>query len=136
MRWARRIALIALLVALPVGVHLFVSRNSHSVPIDYLGGRWEEVEVWLILLSTFGAGFALAAFLAMLRGARLRLERRRYRRAARDLESEVHQLRNLPLSDAGGLPLPDEASADPVDAGPRGQESDSLVPASGLERGT
>jgi uncharacterized integral membrane protein len=136
MRWARRIALIALLVALPVGVHLFVSRNSHSVPIDYLAGRWEAVEVWLLLLSAFGAGFGLAAFIAMLRGARLRLEARRYRRATRDLESEVHQLRNLPLSDTGGLPLPDEAGADPVVAGPGAPNPDPFVPASGLERGT
>ena len=136
MRWARRIALIALLVALPVGVHLFVSRNSHAVSIDYLGGRWEEVEVWAILLSAFGAGCSLAAFLALLRGARLRLELRRYRRAVRDLESEVHQLRNLPLSDAGGLPLPDETSADPVGARPGAQDPASPVPASGLGRGS
>ena len=130
MRWARRIALLALLVALPVGVHLFVSRNSHAVSIDYLAGRWEAVPVWLLLLSAFGAGFVLAGLLAVLRGARLRLEARRYRRAARDLESEVHQLRNLPLSDADAAPeaLPE------VEHAAAGVQP--LVSAGGLERGS
>ena len=49
MRWARRILLIALLVGLPVGVHLFVSRNSNSISIDYLYGTQEGVALWLAL---------------------------------------------------------------------------------------
>ena len=127
MRWARRILLIALLVGLPVGVHLFVSRNANSISIDYLYGRQEGVAVWLALLLSFVSGAALATFVATLRGARLRLESRRYRKAARDLESEVHQLRNLPLYDEGPPPSGE---------GPSPPSGDMPLPASGLERGS
>jgi uncharacterized integral membrane protein len=98
MRWVRRILLLVLLVALPVGVHLFVTRNAAEVPLDFLAVRFESVAVWVALLCAFGAGAVLAALVAVLRGARLRLETRRYRKVTRDLESEVHQLRNLPLA--------------------------------------
>ena len=130
MRWARRIPLIALLVALPVGVHLFVSRNAEQIAIDYLGGRFEGVQIWLALLAAFGSGAVVAPLLAMLRGARLRLEVRRYRRAARELEAEVHQLRNLPLADEPHPQLAEEGGVETADTG------ELLAPAAGLERGS
>lgn len=111
MRWVRRILLIALLVALPVAAHLFVSRHSEPIAIDYLAGRVEGVALWLVLLVTFAAGIAVATLLAVLRGARLRLEARRYRRAVRELEAEVHQLRNLPLSEEDPAPPPADVLA-------------------------
>jgi uncharacterized integral membrane protein len=98
MRWARRIAWIALFILLLVGGWRFAAQNSQVISIDYLVGRFEEVTVWLALLCAFAAGLAVAALAGLARGARLRLEARRYRKAARDLEAEVHQLRNLPLS--------------------------------------
>ena len=98
MRWVRRILLLGVLVALPVGVHLFVIRNSQQVPLDLLALKFEAVHVWALLLSAFVSGIAVASVVSMLRGARLRLEARRYRKATRELESEVHQLRNLPLA--------------------------------------
>lgn len=98
MRWVRRILLLVLLVALPVGVHLFVTRNAEVVPLDFLAVRFEGVAVWMVLLGAFAAGVAIAVVVAALRGARLRLETRRYRKLTRELESEVHQLRNLPLA--------------------------------------
>ena len=98
MRWVRRILLLALLVALPVGVHLFVTRNAAGIRLDFLAVRFESVAVWVVLLGAFGGGVLVTAAAALLRGARLRLEIRRYRKAARELESEVHQLRNLPLA--------------------------------------
>jgi uncharacterized integral membrane protein len=120
MRWARRTVWIALLVALLVAGHLFVARNSERIAIDYVGGRFEQVAVWVALLASFAAGAALATLLALARGARLRLEARRYRKATRQLESEVHQLRNLPL-------------AGEAEAAAAGEE---LLPSAGLERGT
>ena len=98
MRWVRRILLLVLLVALPVGVHLFVTRNAEEVRLDFLAAAFDGVPVWVALLSSFGAGVAVTVLVAMLRGARLRLEARRYRQLSRKLESEVHQLRNLPLA--------------------------------------
>lgn len=98
MRWVRRILVMVLLVALPVGVHLFVTRNAAVVPLDFLAVRFENVSVWMALLSAFGAGVVLTSLVGLLRGAGLRLEMRRYRKLARELESEVHELRNLPLA--------------------------------------
>ena len=98
MRWVRRILVLVLLVALPVGVHLFVTRNAAVVSLDFLAVRCEAVSVWVAVLSAFGAGVVLTALVGLLRGAGLRLETRRYRKLARELESEVHQLRNLPLA--------------------------------------
>ena len=121
MRWVRRILLVALLVALPVGVHLFVTRNAGAVPLDFLAVRFESVTVWVVLLGAFGGGVLITGVAALLRGARLRLELRRYRKAARELESEVHQLRNLPL--VRDAPAPQE----------NGGELEELA---ALERGT
>ena len=121
MRWVRRILLLVVLVALPVGVHLFVTRNAEVVPLDFLAVRLEGVAVWMVLLGAFGFGAALSALVAMIRGARLRLEARRYRKVTRELESEVHQLRNLPLAP--------EAPERPENSG----EIDGLA---ALERGT
>ena len=98
MRWVRRILLLAVLVALPVGVHLFVTRNAQPVALDLLAVQFDGVAVWVVLLCAFGAGILVATLVAVLRGARLRLEARRYRKVTRELESEVHQLRNLPLA--------------------------------------
>lgn len=128
MRWARRILLAAVLVALPVGVHLFVTRNSQTISIDYLGGREEGVAIWLALLASFAAGAVVASLVAFLVSLRLRLETHRYRKATRALEAELHKLRNLPLSDEAA-----EAAAD--EAGP-GLAVEPLARAAGLERGT
>jgi uncharacterized integral membrane protein len=121
MGWARRILLIALVAALVVGVGLFVTRNSEPIAIDYLFGRVEAVAIWVALLGAFSAGMLVAALLGILSGARLRLEAMRYRKAARDLESEVHQLRNLPLSTGDDEP---------------GPARDELSVVGGVERGT
>ncbi len=110
MRWVRRILLLVLLVALPVGVHLFVTRNSEAVSLDFLVVRFEGVAVWIVLLSAFCAGALLTALVALVRGAGLRLETWRFRKLTRDLESEVHQLRNLPL--ASDAPQANEAGGE------------------------
>ena len=121
MRWVRRILLLVVLVAFPVGVHLFVTRNAQPVALDLLAVQFEGVQVWVVLLVAFGAGVLVASVVAMLRGARLRLEARRYRKVTRELESEVHQLRNLPLA------------PDPPQAPPNGGELTELA---ALERGS
>lgn len=133
MRWVRRILWIALGMALVIGAIVFMDRNSQPIAVDYLAGRLEGVAVWLALLGSFAAGACVAASIALLRGARLRLKTRGYRKAARDLETEVHQLRNLPLSEDGADPLDDASlpggEGDPLPGpGP-------LAQAAGLERG-
>jgi uncharacterized integral membrane protein len=102
MRWIRRVLWGGLIIGLVLGSHYFVQRNEQAVTLEFVAFRFESVALWLVLLCTFGAGFAVATAIAMLRGARLRLESRRYRKEARNLEVEVHQLRTLPLSSADG----------------------------------
>ena len=104
MRWIRRILLGGLVVGLILASHYFVQHNEASVALDLAVVRFENVSLWLLLLVTFAAGFASAAVIAIWRGARLRLESRRYRKEARNLEAEVHELRTLPLAPAGSAP--------------------------------
>lgn len=121
MHWIRRIVGIVLIVGLLLGAHYFVQRNAQLVSLDLMAVNFEAVALWTVLLCAFGAGFALATAVAMWRGARLRLESRRYRKAARSLEAEVHQLRTLPLA------------PESLDAPPRDTPD---VPLEGLERGS
>jgi uncharacterized integral membrane protein len=98
MRTVRRILGIAVFVALLVAGWRFAADNSQLVTVHYLIGQFEGVSVWLALLCAFLAGAVVVGLLGMVGAAKLRLEARRYRKAVRDLEAEVHQLRNLPLT--------------------------------------
>lgn len=98
MRTARRLLGIAVFVALLVAGWRFAAENSQVVTIHYLFGHFEGVSVWLALLCAFLAGAVVLALLGTVGAAKLRLEAHRYRKAVRDLEAEVHQLRNLPLT--------------------------------------
>ena len=120
MRWVRRVLVAACFVALLVGGWRFASENSQTVSVHYLVGSLEGVAVWRALLAAFALGAVASAAIGLLRGFRLRLESRRYRKAARELESEVHQLRTLPL-----------AARDEADPG---SEAEPLL--EGLERGS
>ena len=58
--------------------------------------------------ASFGLGAAAATLLLLYRMAKQGLVTRRYRKTVRGLESEIHQLRNLPLAGgegAGPAPL-------------------------------
>ena len=105
MRWARRIAGIALFVALLVAGWRFAAQNSATVSVDVLFGRFEEVTVWMALFAAFLAGAVLSGIVGMFQATRLGMETRRYRKVVRGLEAEVHQLRNLPLQDEEAEPL-------------------------------
>jgi uncharacterized integral membrane protein len=108
MRLTRRILGIALFVALLVGGWRFAAENAQVVSVHYLLGSIDQVPVWQVLFCAFLAGVVVTGVLALVQTARLRLEARRYRKAVRGLEAEVHQLRNLPLAsdeaEPGGPP--------------------------------
>ena len=106
MVWIRRILWGGLVIGLVLGSHYFVQHNEQTVTLEFGAIRFEAVALWLVLLSTFATGFGVATAIAAMRGARLRLVSRRYRKEARNLEAEVHQLRTLPLASA------DEAAAE------------------------
>ena len=118
MRLARRLLAIVVFVGLLYAGWEFADSNSEPVPVHYPGGAFEKRALWVILLVAFGSGVVLATLVAVVRGARIRLVSRRYRKLVDSLQSEVHQLRSLPLSEQ-----------------PRTLGSDSGPPA-GLERGS
>ncbi|MBW2267518.1 MAG: LapA family protein [Deltaproteobacteria bacterium] len=119
MRWFRRILWGGLIVGLVFGSHYFVQNNEQAVTLDFAVLHFEAVALWMVLLCAFTAGFGVAAAAAMLRGARLRFESRRYRKEARKLEAEVHELRTLPLATPGdgSASLPDATSSDGLSRG-------------------
>jgi uncharacterized integral membrane protein len=98
MRTARRLLGIAVFVALLVAGWRFAADNSEVVTVHYVVGQFEGVSVWLALLCAFLAGAVVVVLFGTVGAAKLRLEARRYRKLVRDLEAEVHQLRNLPLT--------------------------------------
>lgn len=116
MRWIRRILWGGLIIGLVLGSHYFVQHNDQTVSLEFGAIRFEEVALWMVLLTTFVSGFAGATAIAALRGARLRLVSRRYRKEARSLEAEVHELRTLPLAEADG-PAPDSTTGDGLSRG-------------------
>ena len=102
---ARRLLLVAFLVAVLVLGWTLASRNGAQVTVDTVAYRFEAVRLWEVLASAFALGALLTGVLVSFSLARARLLARRYRKEIRSLETEVHQLRNLPVAPAvGGLP--------------------------------
>ncbi len=104
MRLTRRLLAIVVFVGLLIAGWQFANSNAQLVPVHYPGGEFEERALWVVLLVAFGSGVALAALVAVVRGAQLRLVSRRYRKLTDSLQAEVHQLRSLPLSEQSPTP--------------------------------
>ncbi len=94
------LGLVLFVAALVVGWN-FGAANATTLDIDLLWLKVAEITVWQLTLAAFGLGAGSVLLLACFLGARGWLLRRRYRATIRRLESELHQLRSLPLSDAG-----------------------------------
>ncbi len=118
MRLARRLFAIVVFVGLLYAGWQFADNNRLGVTVNYPGGEFAERALWMVLLVAFGSGVVLTASIAAVRGARIRLVSRRYRKLVDSLQAEVHQLRSLPLAEQ-----------------PQTLGSDSVPPA-GLARGT
>jgi uncharacterized integral membrane protein len=118
MRLARRLLAIIVFVGLLYVGWEFAHKNNEPVPVYYPGGEFAARALWVVLLVAFGSGVVLATLVAVVRGARIRLVSRRYRKLVDSLQAEVHQLRSLPLSEQ-----------------PQTLDSGSVLPA-GLERGS
>jgi len=98
MQVARRLLGVVLFVAVLVLGWNFAAEHSSPVTIHFPFTQGLEVTLWAALLAALGLGVALTGTAAMLRATRQGLVARRYRRMIRDLEAEIHQLRNLPLA--------------------------------------
>ncbi len=117
MHIVRRLLLLALLGAVVWAGVQFVRTNESPVTVDLLLTQISGVALWLTLLVAFGLGAVLAAALCLFEVARYGMVARRYRKTAARLESEIHQLRNLPLADEGGVP---EIAGEPSVVAPPG----------------
>ena len=118
MRLARRLVAIVVFVGLLIAGWQFAASNSQPVVVHHAAGEFAAFALWAVLLVAFGFGVVLTALVALVRGARIRLVSRRYRKLTDSLQAEVHQLRSLPLSEQ-----------------PQTLDSDS-VPRAGLGRGS
>jgi uncharacterized integral membrane protein len=106
MRLLRRLLWVAFFAALLYVGWRFPTENAETISISYLAGTFEGVPVWVALIVAFVAGAVLATLVSWWSVAKLKLTARRYRKTVNDLEAEVHQLRNLPLSDTSGAAAP------------------------------
>ena len=96
----RRLLAAVIFTAMLVAGWKFAAGNAVDVDIDVLAMRVTEVKLWLALLTAFAAGIGVAGTLGVLALAKSGMVARRYRRTVAGLESEVHQLRNIPLASA------------------------------------
>ena len=104
------VALIGIIGSVNIVGWMFYAANTAVVTIDLLGMAVMEVMVWKLALSCFALGAGVVMLMAGFLGLRGLELRRRYRKTIRNLESELHQLRSLPLTsdpEAGVAPTPD-----------------------------
>jgi uncharacterized integral membrane protein len=94
----RRLVAGVIFAAMLVAGWTFAHRNGAVVDVDLLALHVSEVKLWLALLAAFAAGALIAGTIGMLSLARAGMVARRYRRTVAGFESEVHELRNLPLA--------------------------------------
>ena len=92
--------------ALVLGWRL-AAANATPVDLDMIGFMIVGLAVWQLALGAIALGAGGVMIAASVLAARGWLLRRRYRGTIRRLESELHQLRSLPLAGK------DEASAAP-----------------------
>jgi uncharacterized integral membrane protein len=109
----RRVLALLLFVALLVAGWQFADSNGATVTVDYLVGDIVDVALWRVLLSAFGLGVLVTGLALGLRLAAAGLAARRTRKELTQLESEVHQLRNLPLSESERHASPQQALVAP-----------------------
>ena len=82
----------------------FGARNTGPLTVNLLFGEPAVAPLWLWLAGVFAAGALLGLCVLLPALLRAAFALRRARRTLRELESEVHQLRNLPLEGAGAVP--------------------------------
>ena len=100
MRTVRRLIGAALFVAVWYFGWRFAAENASVVSINFLAVQLDGVPLWAVLVGAFAAGVVAVGAFMMLPMTRTKLVARRYRKMVEELEGELHQLRNLPLSAA------------------------------------
>lgn len=76
----------------------FRAENATPIDLDLVWVRFSNVELWRMVLVSIGFGVVVSALVVGFAWLRSRLLNRRYRRVIRRLETELHELRSLPLT--------------------------------------
>jgi len=76
----------------------FRAENATPIDLDLIWIQFPNVEVWRVILVAIGAGAVGSAIVVGFAWLRSRLLNRRYRRTIQRLETELHELRSLPLT--------------------------------------
>ena len=97
---ARRLAIGAIAVLFVLIAAVFAYGNQEPISLDIGLMRFDEISLTVVLALTFVAGALFGALIVGLTLMRHYRERRTLRRSLRRAESELDQLRRLPLSDA------------------------------------
>ena len=100
------VAVLAIIVSVNIVGWMFYAANTAVVTIDLLGMAVIEVTVWKLALTCFALGAGVVLLLSGFLGLRGLELRRRYRKTIRKLESELHQLRSLPLTNDPDAQVP------------------------------
>ena len=98
MQTVRRLLALALFAGLFAVAWRFASANATEIQIDLLLLQLPAVPIWVALLTAVGLGALSAGVSLGYQVIKKNLLARRYRKTVRSLESEIHQLRNLPLA--------------------------------------
>lgn len=72
--------------------------NETLIDLDLIWVKFHQVELWRVILLAIATGAIFSALCVGFAWLRGRLLNRRYRRAIRRLESELHEMRSLPLT--------------------------------------
>lgn len=109
MKTLRRLAAVVLFGAAFWAAYRLADANASLVVVDLLYLETPATELWIVLVAAFGLGAVIAGLGLSYEIARLGLLSRRYRKSVGRLETEIHQLRNLPVE--GADPDPGELRA-------------------------
>jgi uncharacterized integral membrane protein len=120
MKIIRRVLTLAVLALAFAAAYQF-GKNAEPITVSLFRWTTPPAPTWLVLLAAFGAGTLLALLLLGYQLARLSLLSRRYRKEVSALESELHQLRNLPLAPEGQPALAPGGAVPATAAGSEGR---------------
>ena len=128
MVYLRRLLIAVVFAGVAALAVVFTDSNAAMVsigldwPIE--GFRTPEFPLWITVLVAYVLGIGTASAALVWKIMKQSLTGRRYRKAVAGLESEIHQLRNLPLEGA------DAVGADPALATP--PASQALIAKTGV----
>lgn len=107
MVYVRRLILVLVFAGVALIAYIFPTSNTEPIALgfDWFGEsfRLPEVPVWAVVSVAYVLGIGTATAALTWKIMKQTLAGRRYRKTVAGLESEIHQLRNLPLEGADAI---------------------------------